>query len=58
MSVFFSDISGNFCMVSFFEFEYFFIGMMENFLDKKGFIKGLGIFVFCYRRVDIKVIFG
>uniref|UniRef100_K1PB18 non-specific serine/threonine protein kinase n=1 Tax=Magallana gigas TaxID=29159 RepID=K1PB18_MAGGI len=58
MSVFFPDISGNPCMASFSELEYLLTGMMENPPDKKGFIKGLGISVPCYRRDDIKVIFG
>lgn len=58
MSVFFPSISGNPCMASFSELEYLLTGMMENPPDKKGFIKGLGISVPCYRRDDIKVIFG
>lgn len=58
MSVSFPDISGNPCMSNFSELEFLLNGIMENPPDKKGFIKGLGISVPCYRRDDIKVIFG
>lgn len=45
-------------MSNFSELEFLLNGIMENPPDKKGFIKGLGISVPCYRRDDIKVIFG
>ena len=58
MSTFYPNVSGNPCMSSFTVLETLMTGIMENPPDKKGFIKGLGISVPCYRREDIEVIFA
>ena len=45
-------------MILFTVLETLMTGIIENPPDKKGFIKGLGISVPCYRREDIEVIFA
>ncbi|XP_062596866.1 uncharacterized protein LOC134258357 [Saccostrea cucullata] len=58
MGTLYPDIRGYPSMTSFAVLETLVTGIMESPPDKKGFIKGLGIAVPCYRKEDFTVIFG